>query len=476
LEAIRRQQCFATSTSRESLDVGPLERHSHVGEEDETTSVREREMTGQPAVYPFIGQLARRFDCARLVDLGLGDPAGLGALAKDFELLGLANPEIIAQARERLPSASLLDWIADTDLPVEVEGAAVVCSLSESRLQEAPQLLEAVQRNTRGASVVVVSAPANAPLNLGSLDPELAGVTVTAEGSPVRDTSLAVLSRDEDTPVPEVFSVVAFVTTFNEADLIGSTIDQLAREGVGVYLIDNWSTDGTWELVQGLGLVGAERFPPDGPSPHYEWRHMLDRVEELAISIRADWLIHVDADERRESAWPGVSLRDGLWRVDRRAFNAVDHTILTFPPVDDGFQPGSDPERYFHHFEFGRNPGHFRQIKAWKRGSQRVDLASEGGHDVSFEGRRIFPFNFLSKHYPIRSQAHGERKIFHERQERWSPAERAGGWHIQYDHLQPGHYFVRDPETLEIFDDFHSRYLVERLTRVGIPRPEWPPS
>jgi hypothetical protein len=433
-------------------------------------------MTRRPAVYPFIGQLARRFGCGRIVDFGLDHPAGLGALAEDFDLVGLAAAEVVAQAREQLPSATLLEWDPGTELPVEVDGAAVVCSLPVQRAHNASQLLQPLRRLAREASVVVVSAPAIAPIDLDSLDPEFTGVTRTTERSTVRDTRVAVLFPGSDDPVSSAFSAVAFVTAFNEADVIRSTIEQLAGEGIGVYLIDNWSTDGTWELVQELGLVGAERFPPEGPNPHYEWSHMLGRVEELAMTIRADWLVHVDADERRESPWPGVSLRDGLWRVDRRGFNAVDHTILTFPPIDNGFQPGSDPELYFRHFEFGRNPGHFRQIKAWKRGSKRVDLASEGGHDVSFAGRRIFPFNFLSKHYPIRSQAHGERKIFRERQERWSPVERADGWHIQYDHLRPGHRFVRDPETLELFDDFHRRYLIERLTRVGIPPSDWPPT
>jgi len=433
-------------------------------------------MTSQPAVYPFIGELARRFGCGRIVDFGLAHPAGLGSLVEDFELVGFAAREVVAEAREHLPSATLLEWKPGAELPVEMAGAAVVCSPTERDAQAAMEFHHSVRRQAREASVIVLSAPAFAAVDFDSLDPEFAGVTSTTEGTTVHETSIAVFVPVSDAPTPASFSAVAYITAFNEADLIGSTIEHLAREGIYAYLIDNWSTDGTWEIAQRRGLIGAERFPAAGPSAHYEWRQLLGRVEELAATTRADWLIHLDADEHRESPWPGVSLRDGLWRVDHQGFNAVDHTILTFPPIDNGFRPGSDPERYFRHFEFGRNPGHFRQIKAWKRGDQRVDLASEGGHDVSFEGRRIFPFNFLTKHYPIRSQEHGERKIFRERRERWSPNERAEGWHIQYDHLRPGHRFVRKPETLELFDDFHRRYLIERLTRVGIPRLEWPPT
>jgi len=388
------------------------------------TSVREDETTQQPAVYPFIEHLARRFGCTRILEL---TPAML--LGRDLQ----GNPG--------------------------AEDAAAVCFFEHEL--DSPRVREALHRLADEARVVVVSTASD----LDSLDVEFRG------------QNLAVLSRGNDGTPPTAFSAVAFITAYNEADIIGSTIEHLLAEGLGVYLIDNWSTDGTWEIAQGFvsrGLVGVERFPLDGPGPHFELRALLRRVEELAVTIRADWFVHVDADERRESPWPAISLREGLWRVDRRGFNAVDHTILTFPSVDEGFEHGSDPERYFRHFEFGRNPGHFRQIKAWKRGNRRVDLATEGGHDVSFEGRRIFPFNFLTKHYPIRSQAHGERKVLRERQSRWSPAERADGWHIQYDLLRPGQSFLHDPATLELFDadDFHRRYLVERLTRVGIPRPK----
>jgi hypothetical protein len=309
---------------------------------------------------------------------------------------------------------------------------------------------------------------------------DVAGWAPSVEGSRIRDTSLVVLWADGCVaPAPTDFAVVAFVTAFNEADVIASAIDRLAAEGVGAYLIDNWSTDGTWEIAQrrfGRGLIGAERFPAAGPLPTFEWRRLLGRVEELAVTTRADWVVHIDADERRASAWPGVPLRDALWRVDRRGFNAVDHTVLTFPPVDDGFGPGSDPEHHFRLFEFGRNVGHFVQIKAWKRTRERVDLASTGGHEAAFEGRRVFPYNFLSKHYPVRSQAHGERKIFLERRSRWSAGERAAGWHVQYDHIQAGHSFLRDPASLDLYeeDDFARRYLVERLSRVGVPPPLYP--
>jgi hypothetical protein len=71
---------------------------------------------------------------------------------------------------------------------------------------------------------------------------------------------------------------------------------------------------------------------------------------------------------------------------------------------------------------------------------------------VRFAGREVFPLRFIQRHYPVRGQAHGERKVFRERQGRFREAERARGWHVQYDGFAPGASFIRDPETMTLYD------------------------
>ena len=85
------------------------------------------------------------------------------------------------------------------------------------------------------------------------------------------------------------------------------------------------------------------------------------------------------------------------------------------------------------------------------------DLLSSGGHEIAFEGRRVFPLRFLLRHYPIRSQAHGERKVFRERRPRFDASERARGWHVQYDSVEAGHRFIRDAEGLRPYDPHEVR-------------------
>lgn len=277
-----------------------------------------------------------------------------------------------------------------------------------------------------------------------------------------------------DLRAPPDFVVIAFMIVYNESDIFEASLSALNSQGVEAYVIDNWSTDGTFEMARervGRGVAGVERHPHDGPPEYFDLRSLLTRVEALVPQLDANWYIKHDADEIRQSPWPELSLRDAIWLADTAGYNCLDFTVLNFRPIDESWAVGADPIEHFAWFEFGRNPGHFKQWKAWKDFGQEIDYARFGSHSISFEGLRVFPYKFLLRHYPIRSQAHGERKVFSERQARFLPEAKKRGWHKQYDHFQPGQSFISAPEDLiEFGSDFADRYLIERLSGVGLER------
>jgi GT2 family glycosyltransferase len=254
------------------------------------------------------------------------------------------------------------------------------------------------------------------------------------------------------------FTIIALIAAYNEGDVIGPVVGDLIDQGVSVYLLDHQSTDDTVARVQpyhGRGLLSIERFPArgtgvEGPG-RFAWEEILRRKEALATELDAAWFIHHDADEFRESPWAHVNLRDAIRSVDALGYNAIDFEVLNFWPTHDGFRPGDDVRQTFRHYAPGE-PWDKVQIKCWKKTDGPVDLVSSAGHDVAFAGRRVFPLRFILRHYPIRSQAHGERKVFHERRGRFVEAERARGWHVQYDAIRPDERFIRDPATMIPYD------------------------
>jgi hypothetical protein len=251
---------------------------------------------------------------------------------------------------------------------------------------------------------------------------------------------------------------LAILPAYNEADVIGAVLEDLIAQGCQVHVLDNLSSDGTAEIVcdfVGRGVVDVEMFVSD----RYTWAAMLRRVEEIAHEHPGRWIILANADEFRESPWPWLTLAEAIGHVDKYEYNAIDHDLFNFRPVDDSFVPGTDPRLHMRHYEpVGPSSPDAIQVKTWKQGYARVDLASAGGHLVAFPGRRVCPVKFTLRHYPIRGETHGRRKVFAERFPRFDPAERARGWHVQYDdYASDGARFLHDPATLQVWGDEHVR-------------------
>ena len=270
--------------------------------------------------------------------------------------------------------------------------------------------------------------------------------------------------------------ILAIICLYNEADIIAQNVEYLVKQNIDVHIIDNWSNDGSYEIVKHL-MAGSkniilERYPVRGRSKYYEWKKLLRRVENVSLDSGYDWVIHYDSDEIRESPWPGVNLYDGITFVNSLGFNAIDFTVLNyrFTKSTNDFSEKNDPRTYFKYCEFGDHPGHFIQIKAWKNTDNPVELKSSGGHDASFKGRRVYPIKFLINHYPLRSKKQANKKIFLDRLPRFSPEELKIGFHSHYNEYKQRKIIKFDEGQLidGLSKDFKYRYFVELISGIGL--------
>src|SRR5215204_3993501 len=191
--------------------------------------------------------------------------------------------------------------------------------------------------------------------------------------------------------------VIALISTYNGQDIIGQVVRALIAQGVLVYLIDHCSSDDTVAEVApyvGRGVIEIERFPaaPE-EEPIFSWESILKRKQALSRELDADWVIHHDADEFRESPWPGLTLRDAIGLVDAAGYNAIDFQVLNFWPTEDNYQQTDDIRTTFQFYEPAAVWDRV-QVKCWKHLPDPVDLVSSGGHDAEFDGRRVFPIRF----------------------------------------------------------------------------------
>ncbi|HYJ88092.1 MAG TPA: hypothetical protein VEW46_18640, partial [Pyrinomonadaceae bacterium] len=468
-----------------------------------------------PDVFPFADYLGKRFDCKYIIGVGELAADSLVDFYPEFEVIGIVHASNVDPYHRQYEFGTWLGWDqqSSTGIPLEnhiLERAIIVCTMAMDRLETSVELLQMLKDWLNYAPVCLLSISENDLMRLSKsvtgfqevhcgkpqlsevecllraagFNVEFIGLTASDSINYEKRTILAVMTSSERTATakqtglktPSDFRVVAFMAAYNEEDIIVKSIQNWTDQGVEVHVLENWSTDGTYELAKDLERrlpVTVERFPADGPSKYFDWSAMLERIEALAREIAADWFVRRGADEVLVSPWPEVSYRDGLYLLDLAGYNCVDHTIINFHPVDNEFKAGMDHEAHFQHFEFATHPAHFQQIKTWKNDGPPISMAESGGHDVKFAGRRLYPFKFLLKHYPMRSQEHGEKKIFRERRTRWNPEEKAKGWHNQYDQIEKDHSFVLAPSALTTFDEsFCNTYLIERLSGVGVIRPE----
>ena len=242
---------------------------------------------------------------------------------------------------------------------------------------------------------------------------------------------------------------LAIIPVFNESDILPAVLKHLDQQGCDVYVLDNWSTDLSPEFISGLG-TNVERWPAERPAM-YDWTGILRRIEEIALEQGAGrWVILHDADEIRRAPeqWPGLNLAGALEHAQSGGYNAVTFAVKTYAPIDNSWEPRVDPEAHFRYSMREHTDDRVPHIKAWLQGAERVDLHTHGGHQALFAGRNVCPEPFVLKHYPIRSQAHGERKVLKERFPRYSPVERTRQWHVQYDDYVNNPKFVLNPRDL----------------------------
>jgi glycosyltransferase involved in cell wall biosynthesis len=193
--------------------------------------------------------------------------------------------------------------------------------------------------------------------------------------------------------------VVALLAVRDEAEYLRRCLEHLIQQGVYVCLIDNDSTDGSLAIAEaffGKGVIGIERLPYKG---YFDLVEQLQCKERLSREVEADWFIHVDADEIREPHAPFATLRDGIIEVDRQGYNAINFDEFVFLPTSDAESfEGTDYVRMMKYYYFFM-PNNLHRVNAWKSACGPVDLTSTGGHQVDFEGRMIYPENFVLRHY-----------------------------------------------------------------------------
>ncbi len=354
---------------------------------------------------------------------------------------------------------------------LEKETTCEVVYISLHRLEELFEIKDWIGRHREDTTIFVyVKAP-------GDRDAELEktfGLFQKFRNETLLKGTLYFAGRIFEYPdsvtVPESFKVLAVMHFYNEADILERTIAYLLSQGTDIYLVDNWSEDGSYEIAQQYresfpDRIFLERFPEAGGSPYYDWYHQLERTEEIAGETDYDWYIHYDADEMRIGPWTGRNLRESLYYAGLLGFNAVDNLVIDFKLTGDDDRNIFMSDTYF---AFRHAAADFRHRKTWRK-TKNVDLKKTGGHIAQIEKPKIFPLKILNRHYPLRNMEQAYRKVFTDRLPRFEKENKERGWHGHYRNVVDRKDLLADRNGLILWDDtVRERYYASLFLGCGI--------
>ena len=247
--------------------------------------------------------------------------------------------------------------------------------------------------------------------------------------------------------------IVGMIPVYNESDIVGHVIEHLISQGLELIILDNGSTDRSYEIVSKYlekGVLSIERRVTE----RFEWGLILENLYEMALKHRPDWTLISSADEFHESPYPNLNLKEAIELEEERGYNLVQFNNFEFWPTEKDVASEPDARRRMKYYTWNDDC----QFHCWKV-SEGINVRDGGGHYPIFPRNvrvRVSPTKYVLRHYRIRSHQHGVRKIFEERLPRYSEEEREIGWHVHYDKFgRDEKFFVIDSRNLNRYDDNH---------------------
>jgi len=242
------------------------------------------------------------------------------------------------------------------------------------------------------------------------------------------------------------------IPVYNESDIIESVIGYLVSQGVELVILDNGSTDGSYELCSkfvGKGVLSVARLVTE----RLELDLLIEKLYEMALQHSPDWILLNAADEFIESPYPGLTLKNAIEYEDGKSYNMIQFNNFEFWPTEvDQNSHESDVRKRIKYYTFNDD----LQFRAWKN-LPGITVTGTAGHYPTFPGDvtiRVSRSKYILRHYRIRSYQHGLKKVFSERLPRYRSDELEKGMHVHYNNFRPEmRFFIINSNNLNRYSE-----------------------
>jgi len=202
--------------------------------------------------------------------------------------------------------------------------------------------------------------------------------------------------------------IIGLMPVYNDEDIVGEVIEHLISQGLELVVLDNGSTDKTYEICKkylGKGILKLSQYKSSQFQPDLIYRMLY----HMALTQSPDWVIRSDSDELLESGIKNITLKDAITQADSEGYNLIQFDRFDFFMTDDDNESAKSVKEKLTYYSY---LGDFA-YRAWKY-FPGIRIGDVVGHYPIFPGEyryKIFPKKFLFRHYTFRSEEQAKKKM-----------------------------------------------------------------
>jgi len=193
--------------------------------------------------------------------------------------------------------------------------------------------------------------------------------------------------------------IVGMIPVYNEAEVISEVIDNLLSQQIELVVLDNGSTDGSYEICKNYadnGRIELHQLRID----KFDWPLILRMLYDMALKKNPDWVLRCDQDELLESGIKNLNLREAITKEDQKGFNLIQFDIFEFFMTDNDNNSSKSVREKYPYYSWQ----HDYAYRAWKC-FPGIGVEDGYGHHPIFPENlnyRIAPKKFVLRHYRFR--------------------------------------------------------------------------